>query len=53
MPNYKTKFTIANPHATGIFTHQITKPFKNNQKIDENGSYMTAAVFSRITKDNI
>ena len=31
MPIHQTKFTIANPHATGILTPQIPTPFSNSQ----------------------
>jgi hypothetical protein len=33
MPIHQTKFTIANPHATGILTPQTPTPFSNSQPI--------------------
>ena len=33
MPIHQTKFTIANPHATGILTPQTPTPFSNSQRI--------------------
>jgi hypothetical protein len=32
IPTHQTKFTIANPHATGMFTPQTPTPFAKSQE---------------------